>query len=215
MQWFYTMDPLAERHYNVSPYAYVLNNPMRFIDPTGMLEDDPDDPQKEIPRPTREVLIEKVETILRGAISSAIDRVTNVVNTVVESVTNRDNLTSVGRTAGIVETMTTGVESATDLNLGSKVLGPATYVWSASIDAINTDFSNSKETGVFIENTVQSTIELIPIIGPAAGVMMDNAKQKDGLTNLSNGRMSGAFKSSNNQIQTYLQQHFPDKSQRK
>ena len=39
---FTTMDPLAEKHYNVSPYAYVLNNPLKFIDPTGMAEIDPD-----------------------------------------------------------------------------------------------------------------------------------------------------------------------------
>jgi len=40
VQWFYMMDPLAEKHYNVSPYAYVLNNPLRFIDPTGMTEEE-------------------------------------------------------------------------------------------------------------------------------------------------------------------------------
>ncbi|MDH6311928.1 RHS repeat-associated protein [Parabacteroides sp. PFB2-10] len=37
---FMTMDPLAEKYYSVSPYAYCLNNPMRFVDPTGMFIDD-------------------------------------------------------------------------------------------------------------------------------------------------------------------------------
>lgn len=32
---FTTMDPLAEKYYNISPYAYVANNPLKFIDPTG------------------------------------------------------------------------------------------------------------------------------------------------------------------------------------
>ena len=36
VQWFYMMDPLAEKYYSISPYAYVANNPLRFIDPTGM-----------------------------------------------------------------------------------------------------------------------------------------------------------------------------------
>ncbi|GHT41685.1 hypothetical protein FACS189437_08900 [Bacteroidia bacterium] len=32
---FTTMDPLAEKYYSVSPYAYVLNNPLKYVDPTG------------------------------------------------------------------------------------------------------------------------------------------------------------------------------------
>ena len=30
------MDPLAEKYYSVSPYAFCLNNPIRFIDPNDM-----------------------------------------------------------------------------------------------------------------------------------------------------------------------------------
>ncbi len=33
---FTTVDPLAELYYSISPYAYCNNNPLRFIDPTGM-----------------------------------------------------------------------------------------------------------------------------------------------------------------------------------
>lgn len=32
---FTTMDPLCEKYYSVSPYAYCLNNPVRFVDPGG------------------------------------------------------------------------------------------------------------------------------------------------------------------------------------
>jgi RHS repeat-associated protein len=33
---FTTQDPLAEKYYSISPYAYCANNPLRYIDPTGM-----------------------------------------------------------------------------------------------------------------------------------------------------------------------------------
>lgn len=32
---FTTIDPMAEKYYGVSPYAYCNNNPMRYVDPTG------------------------------------------------------------------------------------------------------------------------------------------------------------------------------------
>ena len=32
---FTTMDPMAEKNYSVSPYAYCNNNPVKFVDPTG------------------------------------------------------------------------------------------------------------------------------------------------------------------------------------
>ncbi|WP_370520758.1 RHS repeat domain-containing protein [Dysgonomonas sp. 25] len=32
---FTTVDPMAEKHYSISPYAYCANNPLRFVDPDG------------------------------------------------------------------------------------------------------------------------------------------------------------------------------------
>jgi hypothetical protein len=36
VQWFTTVDPLAEKYYSISPYVYVGNNPIIRTDPTGM-----------------------------------------------------------------------------------------------------------------------------------------------------------------------------------
>jgi RHS repeat-associated protein len=35
---FTTMDPLAEKYYSISPYAYCKNNPVNRIDPNGMAD---------------------------------------------------------------------------------------------------------------------------------------------------------------------------------
>ena len=34
-----SIDPLAEKRFNISPYAYCSNNPVNRVDPTGMLDD--------------------------------------------------------------------------------------------------------------------------------------------------------------------------------
>src|SRR5690625_1810500 len=41
---FLTPDPALESYPSISPYAYTLNNPVRYVDPTGMyVEEAPDD----------------------------------------------------------------------------------------------------------------------------------------------------------------------------
>ena len=41
---WYSVDPLAEQTPNVNPYVYCNQNPIKYIDPTGMSTEDPGDP---------------------------------------------------------------------------------------------------------------------------------------------------------------------------
>ena len=57
------MDPLSEKYYSISPYVYVMNNPMKFVDPTGMVIDSLSqgswNDQKGIITALRDLLIDK------------------------------------------------------------------------------------------------------------------------------------------------------------
>jgi hypothetical protein len=37
---FLTIDPLSEKYYSTSPYAYCLDNPVKYVDPNGMFVGD-------------------------------------------------------------------------------------------------------------------------------------------------------------------------------
>lgn len=56
---FMQTDPMAEKYYWISPYAYCANNPIRFIDPTGMKIKPFDEEAKEAWEAFREKVFDK------------------------------------------------------------------------------------------------------------------------------------------------------------
>lgn len=89
---FTTVDPMAEKYYSISPYAYVMNNPMKFVDPTG-----------EIP-----ILVFAIPIVVKFVAGAAIDA---TAQTVVNMATGDDLMTAMSKIDG-TEVLASGAFSS-------------------------------------------------------------------------------------------------------
>ena len=79
---FMTMDPMAEKYYSISPYAYCNNNPMRYVDPTGMFFGDSLIPTFER-REYGSNLFQNIGTFLHNTAATITNAPIDLVNTLV------------------------------------------------------------------------------------------------------------------------------------
>jgi RHS repeat-associated protein len=112
---FNAIDRMSEKYMIYSGYAYVLNNPMRFVDPSGMTIEDPENIVGGYKKKNQDN-IDAINTILKGGGLS--NDVTNILSTA------KDNFTQALSEVSTLEnsdqvykvSSTTGAEGGTNYN---------------------------------------------------------------------------------------------------
>ncbi|MDH6310684.1 RHS repeat-associated protein [Dysgonomonas sp. PFB1-18] len=142
---FTTVDPLAEDYYSISPYAYVMNNPLKYIDPDGK--------QGILPFPFPATLLGNSNPILPmgrniGMLSTA-DKMVRITSKTSESKLNQTRLQS-GRNVEAEQLQKLGLEKNTEFStrIDPKTGKEGTTIPDAIKDGQTVEIKNVKQQGL-------------------------------------------------------------------
>ena len=126
----------------------------------------------------------------------------------------KEVLKSVKETFDIISDFN-NISSALSFILESKTTTNASNIISYETAAlsIGLDYMSNDNKTEFVNNTVETTITTVigkkqPILGIGVGIILEDSRRADGLTNLNNGRLANAYRSNYNQTQSYFRAHF-------
>jgi hypothetical protein len=192
-------DPLAEKYYEISPYTYCANNPIKFIDPTGMTIDPVNEPAAQITQEEFEKFYSKFVIKGNGKDRSIADYFvasknkdrsfsynkidnTSGLNADLQTIKEQYNLSDeqfadlTAMTNGIVESINnTDFSIKTEINedLGPQVIqeNDNTMKVFMSSTEMNVVYSNGKENYTFKSNSNQTFFH--ELIGEALGAFKE------------------------------------------
>ncbi|MGB3547102.1 MAG: RHS repeat-associated core domain-containing protein [Saprospiraceae bacterium] len=194
------VDPLADRYGSVSPYNYVLNNPMLLVDPDGRM---PKGCCGDTPYPVRKAM-GQLQSQLTGLKDRAVGAYKSIKNFVVDNVVGNDDISNVA----------TSLEQAGDAKfnpsasqimqtVGKEASKVGTILTVAEGVKIFNDFDSEKPESV--QDAAKFTLETaagaaVPAVSIPLNFLIRDARREGGLTNPKNHeRLSGAYSSSFNQ----------------
>ncbi len=188
---FHTLDPLNEKYYFQSSFAYGANNPIRFIDWMGMGPGDPpknDETKPEINMFSPAVVeIAELYTTVKEKGKQKLNNAFNDVVSFIDKSTSSENTTVTSNAADIVE----NISKSKAVKEASQNMGVAIDLISISKDAANKDLSKSDEAADFTENTIQTVMQAAAgRLGPGVNLIIEDGKDPNGVTNTNNLRHS-------------------------
>ena len=134
---FMSVDPLCEKYYSISPYAYCLNNPLGHIDPTGLEPESSDDDNlfERIHHFFKDLFMLKIDTSSEEAKNATIQQYNQQIAT--------------------ISNLNEGVEAINSVISTVNPIGSTVYTVVKA--------SNGQE--VSISDVAFSAMEIIPVVG--------------------------------------------------
>jgi RHS repeat-associated protein len=186
---FTTMDPLAEKYYSISPYAYCSNNPIMHIDPTGKADELTSGTQAEerrrsattakastaMPAPLVKPLPVKINSAASGSLALANksndtgksiqtwvkNNKSELVSSAQSLQTTGDNAALAGLAVAAAGAPVAGVGAAPGLALSAcgGTLSTIGTVMEVGVELITGDFSNNKTANAVVDKVAGKIID--------------------------------------------------------
>lgn len=199
---YMSVDPLANKAPEWSPYHYVMGRALTLVDPDGKFPDEPGCCGGG----------NALAYFVTGAgqdLESAYNRFEFEARKTLDAANEFTRDLFLTPLSPLGTDFLTKIPSKRVQQIGEVIKAAETFKDGGELSYKygETDFTDKKQKGKFIEAVVEKSLTNIPYVGDGYDVMIESAKQEDGLANLSNNRLINDYSASFNQSRAWLDQH--------